>query len=237
MKKVMASLLTMGIFLSAAVAQNNPNLSRSATGVQPATQTQAQHKKHKTPDEWVSELDAVVNLSAEQKLQAKNLAVETETKMKSLRDEAKKGADKEAMKQKRMQIHKEKKAALDKILNDEQKAKWKAHREAMHSKHTGNAAHHYRSAEQQVSDLDAIVGLTAEQKVKVKTLAETKNAKMKALHEEQKASPNDEAFKQKKQAIRQEFKAGLDRILTAEQQAKLKAHRESMKKQKGTPAR
>lgn len=232
MKKVMASLLTMGVFLSVSIAQTNPNLSRSAQPAQAAAPAGEHKMKHKTPDEWVAELDAVVTLTADQKIKAKTLAAETETKMKALRDEAKAGGDKEAIQQKRMQIHKEQKAALDKILNDGQKLKWKAHREEMRAKQ-GPPHKQHRTPDEQVNQIDAVVTLTPEQKAKVKTLAEAKEAKIKALREEQKASPNEEIFKQKRHEIGKEFRTELDKILTTEQKTKMKAHRETMKKQKG----
>lgn len=228
MKKVMATLLVLGMGAMAVSAQNT-NLTKSSTGVRQEARP-AGTPKHKTPDEWVNELDQVVALSPEQKTQAKALAEQTEAKMKALRQEA--TADREALKEKRMQIHKEQKAALDKILNDAQKAKWKAHRMAQMEARGGKQGQH-RSPEQMVSELDAIVGLSTEQKAQVKTLAETKQAKMKALHEEQKANPNEEAFKQKRREIGQEYRTGLEKVLTADQKAKLKAAMDAKKAERG----
>lgn len=223
MKKVMAGICMLGMFVGVAYAQN-PNLSKSATGVKQEARP-AGTPKHKSPDEWVAELDQVVGLSAEQKTQAKALAEQTQTKMKALRQEA--NADKEAMKQKRMQIHKEQKAALDKILNEEQKAKWKAHRMAQMEARGGKMAP--KSAEQMVTDLDAIVTLTPEQKTQVKALADTKIAKMKTLREEQKTNPNEEVFQQKRKEVGKEYRSGLEKVLTADQKAKLKAAMEAQK--------
>lgn len=219
----MAGLWMLGMCVMVSSAQN-PNLSKSATGTKQETRP-AGTPNHKTPDAWVAELDQVVGLSADQKTQAKSLAEQTEAKMKALRQEA--IADKEVLKQKRIQVHKEQKAGLDKILNDEQKAKWKAHRQAQFESRGGKMAH--RSPEQVVADLDGIVGLTADQKAKVKTLAETKEAKMKALREEQKANPNEELFHQKRKEIGKEYRAGLDTVLNADQKAKLKAAMEARK--------
>ena len=231
MKKVMAGLLGLGVMVSVSSAQN-PNLTKSAPGVrQQQAQPAGNNMKHKTPDEWVGELDAVVGLSADQKIQAKALAEQTEAKMKALRAEA--NTDKEALKQKRMQIHKEQKEALDKILNDDQKAKWKAHRMAMMAEHGGHRGH--RTPDQVVADLDATVTLTADQKTKVKALAESKDAKMKALMDEQKATPNDAVFQEKRKQIGKEYREELGKILTPEQKAKLKAQMESRKQQHGTP--
>ena len=232
MKKVMAGLGVLAMSVGVISAQN-PNLSKSATGVRQEARPAPGNLKHKTPDEWVAELDQVVGLNADQKTQAKALAEQTEIKMKALRQEA--VADKAVLKEKRMQIHKEQKAGLDKILNDEQKAKWKAHRQAQFEARGGQAPH--KSPDQVVADLDAIVGLSADQKAQVKTLAETKAAKMKALREEQKANPNEEVFRQKRQEIGKEYRAGLDKILTADQKAKLKAAIEAKKAEHGAPNR
>ena len=229
----MASLVGLGVMMSMSYAQN-PNLTRSAAPVkqgqaQPADQNQQKHQ-HKTPDEWVSELDAVVGLSADQKTQAKTLADQTEAKMKALRAES--ITDKEALKQKRMQIHKEQKEGLDKILNADQKAKWQAHMREKMAQHGGGKGMQHRTPDQVVSDLDAAVGgLSDDQKAKIKTLAETKETKMKALREEMKANPDDAALQEKRKQIGKEYRDGLNSVLTADQKAKLKAQMEAHKQQ------
>lgn len=222
MKKVMAGLWMLGVFVAAGYAQNPTSTNKTTTVKQEARTTRPVHK---SPDEWVAELDKVVGLTADQKTKAKALAGETDTKMKALRAEA--AADKEAMKQKRMQIHKEQKAGLDNILNEDQKAKWKAYRETQHMAQGGKMNH--RTPDRVVADLDAVVGLSAEQKVQVKTLAENKDSKMNALREEQKANPDGEVFQQKRREIDKAYREGVDKVLTDAQKAKLKAHLEAKK--------
>jgi protein-tyrosine-phosphatase len=226
MKKVMTGMLAMGVFFSVGIAQTNQGTARAIAKQENSTGRPPM--KHKTPDEWVNDLDGVVGLTADQKSKAKILAEETDVKMKALRTQA--NADREAMKQKRMAIRQEQKAGLDKILNDEQKAKLKAHREAQLAKQGGPQKH--RTADEQVNELDVVVTLTPDQKVKVKALVEAKQAKMKALKEEQQKSPDENVFKEKRQEIGKEYRAELDKVLTADQKVKLKAHREAMKQSK-----
>ena len=178
-------------------------------------------QKHKTPDEWVSELDAVVTLTADQKVKAKALAEQTEAKAKALRAEA--TATREALKEKRMALRKEQKEALANILNVEQEAKWKAHQAA--KRPDQGAPKKHRTPDEIVADLDGIVGLSADQKTKIKTLAETKASKMKAL--EAQTNLSEESIKEKKRDIGNEYHDGVNAVLTAEQKAKLKAHREA----------
>lgn len=234
MRKVVASMLAMGLFVAVGLAQNT-NISRSASGVKQEAPAQGEQRmKPKTPDEFVNEVDGVVGLTADQKVKVKALAENRQKQMTAMRDEMKSGTDKEAMRQKQMQFHKEQKAELDKILDPAQKAKWEAYRKQKRAEQGPPRAP--RTPESQVNDLDAIVGLTAEQKVKVQTLAEAKETKMKALREEQKNTPDETVFKQKRHQIGQEYRTELDKILTPEQKAKWKAHREQMKNEKkGAP--
>lgn len=233
MKKVMASMLVWGTLVSAVYAQTVDPGSTTPAIRQSGRAPEKPPVKHKTPDEWVSELDAVVGLSADQKVQAKALAVKNEADRKALREEAKTLGE-DAAKQKRMRLMKEQKEALDKILDETQRAKWKAHRESMRAEHGGAGRH--KTPEQAVAELDAVVGLTADQKIKAKELAEAKDAKMKALVEAQRAKADEKAFMEKRQQIGREYRAELDGILTATQKAALKAHRDAVKAKQGKPS-
>lgn len=229
-------MLVLGAFASATWAQN-PTMTNTAPSVKQQDARPAHPPKHKTPDEWVSEVDAVVGLTADQKTKAKALAEDTEAKMKALRAEAEK--NREEAKQKRMQILKERKEKLNQMLDDAQRAKWKSHQDAQMAKMAANKERMHKTPDEAVADLDKIVTLTADQKTKVKTLAETRETKMKALREEQKSNPDETVFKEKRKQIGMEYRAELNKILTPEQKAKLKAAMEQKKAEQpsGAPNR
>lgn len=81
-------------------------------------------------------------------------------------------------------------------------------------------------AQKNVDEIDQIVTLTAEQKVKVKELALTKITRMQELRAK-KETP--EAVQKEQHEIKKNFKEGLKAILTAEQQAKFKAKADERK--------
>lgn len=237
MRKGMAFVLGVGLLVQVGMAQN-PTMQRTTASAEMNNAHKGPKMKPKTPDEQVNEMHTVVNLSDEQKAQVKKLAEEREAKAKALREEAKNGADKEAIHQKMMALRKEQRAELGKVLNKEQLAKWDAYRKEQRAAHVQEGpGHKPRSADEQLLKLDEIVGLTAEQKPKVKSLLQAKEQQIKALREEQKNTPDEKAFKEKKMQVHKEYKTELDKLLTADQKAKLKAHREQMKSQKPVQAK
>jgi len=90
-----------------------------------------------------------------------------------------------------------------------------------------------QNAQKAVDKLNAIVGLSADQQQKVRTLALDRIAKMKAVRAKYKGSEDKEAAKQEMKTLRQEFKQQVKALLTAEQVAKLKAHHKANHPKKG----
>jgi len=88
-------------------------------------------------------------------------------------------------------------------------------------------------AQKVVDKLNAIVGLSADQQQKVRTLALNRVAKMKAVRAKYKGSEDKEAAKQEMKPLRQEFKQQIKALLTPEQMAKLKAHHKANRANKG----
>jgi hypothetical protein len=85
-------------------------------------------------------------------------------------------------------------------------------------------------AQKNVDHLNSIVTLTEDQKPKVLAISLTKAKKMDAVNEKYKNDPekNNKSYAEV-QAIKEEYKTGLNTILTADQSAKLKAKHAEMK--------
>lgn len=187
--------------------------------------------KHKTPDEIVNEIDAVVQLSPEQKTKVKSLAEVKVQKMKALHAEAKASADKEALKTQRMEIRKEFRNGLNQILNEEQKAKLKAHRQEKMKEHKSHKGQGH-SPESAVKKMDEIVGLREDQKAKMLTLVTEKQAQMKTLKTEvEKGTLTETAAKTRREEIQKTYRKNVHALLDDAQKAKLKAHKESRKEE------
>lgn len=85
-------------------------------------------------------------------------------------------------------------------------------------------------AQKNVNHLNSIVTLTEDQKPKVLAISLTKAKKMDAVNEKYKndSEKNNKSYAEV-QAIKEEYKTGLNTILTADQSAKLKAKHAEMK--------
>jgi Spy/CpxP family protein refolding chaperone len=90
-----------------------------------------------------------------------------------------------------------------------------------------------QNAQKAVDKLNAIVGLSADQQQKIRTLALDRIAKAKAVRAKYKGSEDKEAAKQEMKTLRQEFKQQVKALLTPEQMAKLKAHHKANRPNKG----
>lgn len=185
----------------------------------------AEKRKPVSPTEAVARLDAIVSLREDQKPKVLELATTRDAKMKALKAET--TADKEALKTKRMEINKAYKTELGKVLDAAQKEKLKAHREAM--KKEGNRPHKMKTADEVVQEIDAVVKLREDQKSKIKTLAENKNASIKALMADKKAGMDEEALKLKRTEIMKTFRSGVNEVLDESQRKLLADHRKAQK--------
>ena len=91
-----------------------------------------------------------------------------------------------------------------------------------------------QKAQRNVDEIDRVVALTAEQKVKVKELALARITKMQELRSQHKDQA--ELVQKEQREIKQNFKDGLKSVLTAEQQEKLKAKAQERKAERKAPA-
>ena len=90
-----------------------------------------------------------------------------------------------------------------------------------------------QNAQKAVDKLNAIVGLSADQQQKVRTLALERIAKAKEVKAKYKGSENKEAAKPELNALRKDFRQQIKAMLTPEQMAKLKAHHKANRPNKG----
>lgn len=212
MKRAMLGLAVMALVQAGVYAQG-------------AGKGSAEKRKPLSPAEAVARLDAIVTLREDQKPKVLELATTRDTQMKALKAEA--TVDKEALKTKRMEINKAYKTELGKVLDAAQKEKLKAHREAMKKE----AGHHHKmkTADEVVQEIDAVVKLREDQKAKIKSLAETKNASIKALMSEKKAGMDEEALKLKRKEIMKTFRSGVNEVLDESQRKLLAEHRKAQK--------
>ena len=89
-------------------------------------------------------------------------------------------------------------------------------------------------AQKNVDNLNAVAGLTDEQKTKVKDLATTRITKADAIRAKYKGQPeNKETAKNELEAVKKEYRQSVKALLTPEQLEKVKAKNKEMKAAKG----
>lgn len=135
MKKIIITTAMIGLCTCLAVAQNNKT---------EATPTQEVKKVEKKPiqevpprdrvareprsQSHIDEMDAVVTLTEKQKSEMNTINQEHNTTMRAIRMKYRDAEDKSPMKAEIQKAQEERKNKIHAVLDEEQKAKWKAHK-------------------------------------------------------------------------------------------------------------
>ncbi|HET6989871.1 MAG TPA: hypothetical protein VFJ43_01050 [Bacteroidia bacterium] len=232
MKKLIFSLLMLVTFT--AFAQTQPDQSKP-------------ERENKTPEERAtaiaSHLEKNLGLTADQKTKVHDLALTKEQKIDQLREQNK-GKDRCAWADQRKQTQDEFDAGMKKILTPDQYTKWNAEKEERkkeaqeHQRPESNKTPEQR-ADGMSSHLEKDLGLTPDQKTKVRDLVLNKEKSMDQLNEKYKGQDPCAGATERKQ-IRDTFENGMKTTLTPEQfqkwQDQKKQHMEQRKnKMQGPP--
>ena len=165
-----------------------------------------------------------LNLSDEQKQKIKGLRDEYSKKMADLQSN-----DKQALgdfKKKSAALRKEEKEKIEAVLTPEQKAKLDDMKKKGEEERKERAAKH-------LDKLKTKLNLSDDQVAKIKANDEDVQAKIKAIHENDKLLP--EQKKDQSEQLRSQQREFFKSILTPEQQAKMDAIKDDKGKRKGHP--
>lgn len=190
----------------------------------------AKHGPEQRAEKRVNRMAQNLELSADQQSQIKQLLTDQFTEMKALR--ATFGEDHEGFKAAAKPVRQKYLAEIDGVLSADQLAKKKelhAQRKAQMQERKNMSPE--EKAQKMTDHLDQIVTLTPDQKPAVLSLNVDKVTAMKAARENANGDPK--AMKAERKVIKNDYRQKLQKLLTEEQEKKLKVEKRNMRAQKG----